>query len=183
MDESAAESFAGSGLAIRGEKDRERRLEPCKKCDKKCRNYWELAIHSRQEHKTEIPKPEKKIYPSIKYGKYVYHYHKAFGLKWPKIDVALIMRAVHLTQNKGSLPVERRPRDSQDDFEQKDSGQRLGVAGRDFGISVSGSPLRPDLHEHFGLLHPCRNSQSSRLAKTRTTLLSLRPVWQKLWQF
>ena len=34
--------------AIRGEKDRERRLEPCKKCDRKFRNYWELAIHTRQ---------------------------------------------------------------------------------------------------------------------------------------
>lgn len=75
-DNTQSDSFANSGLAVRGEKDRERRLEPCKQCDKKCRNYWELAIHTRQVHTTDIPTPEKKTYISMKYGKYIYHYHK-----------------------------------------------------------------------------------------------------------
>ena len=81
-----------------------------------------------------------------------------------------------VNQIKGSLLAERRPRDSQDDLEQKDSRQRFGVEGRDFGISVSRPALRPDLYEHVRLLHSCRNSQSGRLAQAGTTLLSMRPV-------
>ena len=41
-----------TGNAVKGEKDRERRSEVCKYpgCGKQCRNYWELAIHTRSNH-------------------------------------------------------------------------------------------------------------------------------------
>ena len=65
-------------MAVKGEKDRERRCETCKfeGCGKKCRNYWELAIHTRACHPSNIAPPEKKTYQTIKYGKNLYHYHK-----------------------------------------------------------------------------------------------------------
>ena len=49
-------------------------------CNVQCRNYWELAIHSRATHPSTIPTPEKKNYPSIKYGKNIYHFHKDLWL-------------------------------------------------------------------------------------------------------
>ena len=89
---------------MKGEKDRERRSEVCKYpgCGKQCRNYWELAIHTRSNHPSgafsnwlfqlelwfaesdhhpisiilDITAPEKRTYPTVKYGKNLYHYHK-----------------------------------------------------------------------------------------------------------
>ena len=51
-------------------------------------NFWRLIsnltdfcsskknFQFEKAHKTDIPTPEKKVFPTIKYGKYIYYYHK-----------------------------------------------------------------------------------------------------------